>query len=558
MARLVVETGADVGMIFPLPGGKVTIGRSVSCDIQIIDRKVSRCHAEVIQEDNHYIFNDLDSKNGSYLNGHRVKEKSPLNDGDNLRIGETVMVFESGPEDSTHYKSETTSKSIRLVDDSSWGEPRVSVAAGLQSSLDLEVNEVERETLKDSHKRLEILYTVADAIRNILNLDDLLEQIMQIISGVIKMDRGFIMLIDPKTGDLYPAAIKKSNEDEEITISSTIVNRCISEKVAILSSDAAQDRRFSSSESIILNKIRSAICAPIIFKDDIFGVIYIDTQSGITAYDQEELELVNGIANQSAMAIANAKLHNRLVRQHKIEKEMEIARTIQMNLLPKVYPRIDDVDISAMSLPAKKVGGDYYDFIPLDDGRYGIVVADVSGKGVPAAILLATIRAALLIEARKGSPSVTSVISRMNEMACRDTTNNMYVTMIYGILDPVKKVFEYVNAGHVYPLLFHTDDSIKQLKTGGCFLGIMENAEYQSQKVTLKPGRTLVLYTDGVTDTMNPKGEIFGLARLKNCIRNNLKNSARDIRDVIYEESATFRKDADQFDDFTLIVMKFQ
>ena len=543
-------------MIFPISQSLVSMGRSVSNTIQIIDRKVSRHHAEIFYREGSYFFRDLGSKNGSFIDKTQVDKETRLANGNKIKIGETIMVYESGPEDQTSL-GEASSKSVRIVENLEWGTHQKSLAAGTKPPLELAMDGTREESFKDSHKRLEILYQVADAVRNILNLDELLDRIMNIIYNVVQPDRGLIMLRDEHTRDLIPQVVKRRTDDEEeIAISSTIVDRCLRDCVSVVVSDAALDERFSGSESIIMNKIRSAICAPMIFKDEILGVIYVDTQTRVSSYGQEELELLTGIANQSAMAIANAKLHARLVEQHKLAKEMEIARTIQMNLLPKVYPTMENLDISAMSLPAKKVGGDYYDFIPLPEGRYGIVIADVSGKGVPAALLLATIRASLLIEAQQKDATVTSVMIKMNQMACRDTTNNMFVTMVYGILDPSKKIFEYTNAGHIYPLLFESSDQVSQLKTGGNFLGIMETVEYKSKRVHLKTGQVFALFSDGVTDTMNSSGELFGLERLKNVIRSKIHLSAQEIRDSVYEACAEFRGAIDQFDDFTVVIMK--
>jgi len=558
MARLVIESGVDIGMVFPITSMSVTVGRSVSNAIQVIDRKVSRHHVEIFLKENAYYLRDLGSKNGTLLNSRPVTEDIPLVNGARITIGETTMIYESGPEDVSSL-ADTTSRNIRIVEDTGWGERLGSVAAGKQAPIELEVPKGEAGVQMDSEKRLAILYQVADAIRNILNLDELLGRIMNIIYEVIQPDRGFIMLLDETGRELVPKAVKMLNEEEagEITISSTIVHQCLSDRLSILVSDATSDQRFASSESIILNKILSAICSPLIYKDEIFGVIYVDTRKGVVSYGQEELELLNGIANQSAMAIANAKLHARLVEQHKIAKEMEIARTIQMNLLPKVYPAMENIEISAMSLPAKKVGGDYYDFIPLDHGgKYGIVVADVSGKGVPAAIMLGTIRASLLIIAQQKDADVVSVMSKLNKMACRDASNNMFITMVYGIIDPEKRVFEYTNAGHVYPLVFDSSNKVQQLRKGGYFLGIMENAEYESQSISLHPGQIIVLYSDGVTDTMNQSGELFGIERLKKVVRSHLNCTAQEIRDSIHEACQAFRKEEEQFDDFTAIIIK--
>jgi len=556
MPRLVVESGVDGGMIFPISQSLVSLGRSVSNSIQIIDRKVSRHHAEIYYREGNYYLRDLGSKNGCFIDKKILDKETRLVNGNRITIGETILVYESGPEDKASI-SESSSKSVKIVENLEWGTLEKSLSVGKQPAIDLEMKVSGEAVFKDSHKRLEILYQVADAIRNILNLDELLDQIMSIIYNVVQPDRGLIMLQDEHTKELIPKTVKKRNEDrEDITISSTIVDKCLRDCVSLVVSDAALDDRFSGSESIIMNRIRSAICAPMIFKDEILGVIYVDTQTRVSSYGQEELELLTGIANQSAMAIANARLHGRLVEQHKLAREMEIARTIQMNLLPKVYPTLENLDISAMSLPAKKVGGDYYDFIPLAEERYGIVIADVSGKGVPAALLLATIRASLLIEAQQKDATVMNVMTKMNQMACRDATNNMFITMVYGILDPTKKSFEYSNAGHCYPLLFDSGDEMEQLKTGGNFLGIMENAEYKSKRVHLKTGQVFTLYSDGVTDTMNSSGELFGLERLKNVVRSGLRKSAQEIRDSIYEASLDFRGGIDQFDDFTVMIMK--
>ncbi|MBN1903062.1 SpoIIE family protein phosphatase [Candidatus Sumerlaeota bacterium] len=557
MARLVVESGVDGGMIFPLSEPRTTLGRSVSNSIQIIDRKVSRRHSEIQFRDGSYVFKDLGSKNGSFIDGNIIKNEQKLDNGNKIKIGETVLVFESGPEDLASGSDASSSMSVRIVDKLEWGTARESLAAGQETPLKLDLKAVEEKTLKDSHEKLAILYQVAEAIRNILNLDELLDQIMNIIFTVIEPDRGLIMLYDDNTNELIPKTVKKRIEDDQdIIVSNTIVDQCLRDRISVVVSDAASDQRFSGSESIIMNKIRSAICAPLIYKEEILGVLYVDTQSRVSSYGEEELELLTGIANQSAMAIANAKLHSRLVEQHKLAKELEIARTIQMNLLPKVYPLVENLDISAMSLPAKKVGGDYYDFIDLSQGRYGIVIADVSGKGVAAAILLATIRASLLIEAKKENATVTSVVTQLNQMACRDATNNMFITMVYGIIDPVNKQFEFTNAGHTYPLLFETSDKVTSLKTGGCFLGVMENTEYKFKKIPIKPWQTYVFYSDGVTDTMNSSGELFGLERLKDVIRAHLHCSAQEIRDNVYQACLDFRGTADQFDDFTLVIMK--
>jgi sigma-B regulation protein RsbU (phosphoserine phosphatase) len=235
---------------------------------------------------------------------------------------------------------------------------------------------------------------------------------------------------------------------------------------------------------------------------------------------------------------------------------MEIARTIQMNLLPKVYPDLDGYEISAMSLPAKQVGGDYYDFIRLPDGRMVLAIADVSGKGVPAAILTATTRSYLQSETQHPSHTLAEIIESINRMVHRDVTNDMYVTMAIVALDEPSGKVQYVNAGHSHPILMDRSGGIDQLDRGGVFLGIMPEANYDIGSAQLGHGDLLVLDTDGVTDIHSPSGEPFGIDRLLRLLKDNRHLRAEEIRNIVYQSCLAHRGEADQFDDFTLIVLK--
>jgi len=558
MPRLVVESGVDKGMVFPLVQSVSTIGRSVSNTIQIIDRRMSRHHAEIHIEGSSIRFVDLGSKNGSYLNEQRVEGSLGLAPGDRIRVGETVLVYEMEQAPQTR-PGEITTKALRLVDEELWGHTAGQVRAGADPHLAVRVDASEGDVLKDNHRRLEILYQVADAIRSILDFNDLLERIIDIIFSVVQPDRGYILLRDTTSGELAPRAVKRRDGriEDEVQISQSIVQKCMSDRAGLLVTDAASDRRFASSQSVVLNRIRSAMCAPLIFKNQVLGVVYVDTQSRIVAYSPEELELLTGIANQSATAIMNAHLHGQLVEQHKLAREMEIARTIQMNLLPKNYPALEGYEISAMSLPAKQVGGDYYDFCELKGGRIGFTIADVSGKGVPAAFLTTLARTYLRSESRREECPIAEMLSRINREIFADVTNHMYVTVVYGVLEPKKGKFRYVNGGHAFPLYISPGkNKVEYLETGGTFLGILEEVEYEEDEITLKPGDVLVLYTDGVTDIQNDKEELWGRENLEKLALELTHMSAEQIRNSIYHACLEHKGDADQFDDFTLIVIK--
>ncbi len=558
MPRLVVESGVDAGMVFPLVQSVSTIGRSVSNTIQIIDRRMSRHHAEIHIEGDICRLHDLGSKNGSYINDTRVDGSVTLTPGDRIRIGETLLAYEVEQQPPTR-PGETTTKTLRLVDEAQWGRTAGKIRAGADPLLSVRMEGTEGELLKDSHRRLEILYQVADAIRSILDLDELLEKIVDIIFSVIQPDRGYILLRDPDNSDFTPRVVKHRDGrvQDEVQISRSIVQRCVKERNALLVTDAASDQRFASSVSIVAHRIRSAMVAPLIFKNEVLGVIYVDTQTRIVSYSHEELELLTGIANQSATAIVNARLHLQLIEQHKLAREMEIAHSIQMNLLPKTYPPLEGYDVSAMSLPAQQVGGDYYDFHLFPDGRVGFTVADVSGKGIPAAFLTTLARTYLRSEARRPELDLPSMLSHINREIFADITNHMYVTVVYGILSPRDGKFQYVNAGHAFPILASPGgEKPRHLETGGTFLGILEDVEYELGEIALQPGEALLLYSDGVTDIQNEQGELWGRERLEELLLGHILQTAEQIRNAIYEAALQHKGDAEQFDDFTLVVLK--
>lgn len=571
MPRLSIQSGVEAGRVFPIETEKITLGRSVNNDLQIVDRRMSRNHAEVFQQNGAFFVRDLGSKNGTLHNGAPLTGPIMLNGGDIVTLGDTSLVFEDetthggGDSDSTvlameqRRRHESSTGAYRLVDEHQWGSTQGQIQAGIPDATGFAIPAGADQTSRELSRRLEILYKVTEAIRSVFAIDELLEQIMEIINDVIKPDRAYLLLSDSESGNLIPEVIKDhkdNDESREVKVSTSIVERCMNESVSLLVSDAAQDDRFSASESIIVNRIRTAMAAPLLYKKEKLGVVYVDTNTRMVPFTQEELELLTGITNQAAVAISNARLHSQLVEQHKLAREMEIARTIQMNLLPKVYPDLAGYDVSAMSLPAKQVGGDYYDFIHLPDGRVGFAVADVSGKGVPAAILTATTRSYLQSETQIPNTSIVDTVERINHLVFRDVTNDMYVTMALVYLEKESGEVEYVNAGHCHPFVMGPGEDARYLEKGGLFLGIMSDVDYEPDTFVLEAGQVLVLYTDGVTDIQDDKGDVFGTDRFLRLVRENLHQSAEQIRNAIYQDCLRHRGEADQFDDFTVIIVK--
>ena len=576
MARLVIESGAEAGATFPLDRPVNTIGRSVTNTIQIVDRRMSRNHLEIHIQGSRLTLKDLGSKNGTLLNNVASVTPTDLKNNDRIQVGDTIMrveigdtadhlVVDDGLDEPTPVTSGGTSPDkdqsgarFKILEEKQWGATRGERRAGYSSNAQEALEKTSIQDFRMPNRRLEILYQVTDAIRSVFDLDELLDRIISIIQTVVRPDRTYLLLIDPNTGTLTPTVVKVRHGESptEIKISSSIVQRCLKDGVSLLVSDAAVDQRFNSSESIIANAIRTAMVAPLIFKGGSIGVIYVDTQSRSASFTEDELEMLTSIANQAAVAITNARLQTQILEQQKLAREMEIARTIQMNLLPKTYPDLPGYQLSAMSLPAKQVGGDYYDFLRMPDGRLGLAIADVSGKGVPAAILTATTRSYLQSETTHKDSTLAQTVGRMNRMVHRDVTNDMYVTMVLTAIDPADGSVEYVNAGHTHPIVASENGRLDFLTEGGLFLGLDPDTIFQSDKVMLPPGGVLVLYTDGVTDIQSSDGRRFGAEYFQELIRDKFHLSAEEIRNAIYQACLKHRGTAEQFDDFTLIVLK--
>jgi sigma-B regulation protein RsbU (phosphoserine phosphatase) len=236
--------------------------------------------------------------------------------------------------------------------------------------------------------------------------------------------------------------------------------------------------------------------------------------------------------------------------------ELEIAHEIQESFLPHEMPQLAGYDIHAINLPAKEVGGDFYDFIPISEGKMGITIADVSGKSVPAALFMAVSRTILRAKAM-GNSNAAEVIKDANELIASDSKSGMFVTLFYAILDLKNKTLDYVNAGHNPPVMFiRKTGYLECLKTNGIALGALDNIEPEEKEIKLENGDVILFYTDGVTEAINDKEELFGEKRLYRIVKNNTQLSAKEIVDKIKEEIIAFSQDQSQFDDITLMVLK--
>ena len=316
-------------------------------------------------------------------------------------------------------------------------------------------------------------------------------------------------------------------------------------------------RRIGDEQSLeALRRLNTFILVPFIHREHLIGLLCVGEKITKMRFSAEDMMVLSVLANQTAIAIENSRLYQEALEKQRIQEELNVAREIQGHLLPKQGIMDDQFELVGYNLPSKEVGGDYFDFIPLDQNKIGIAIGDISGKGVPAALLMSNLQAVLRISAI-GHQSSCDVTRQVNRQITATTSLEKYATFFYGILDPGSMVLEYTNAGHNYPILWHQNNSHKLLKEGGLIVGVKSEVNYQSEKIQLLSGDTLVFYTDGVTEARHlATDEEYGENRLLKILRTINDHSAQSILDGILSSISEFTKGCLQSDDLTLMVLK--
>lgn len=305
-----------------------------------------------------------------------------------------------------------------------------------------------------------------------------------------------------------------------------------------------------------LESIGVRVVSPMIVQGTAKGLLLVGRKMGSDDFTDENLLFIDALSSTAISALENERLFQEELEKKRLERELELALEIQKNLLPKSTPKVDGYDISGISIPSLLVGGDYFDFVPLPGNRLLIAIADVSGKGMPAALLMANVQAALRVLAPLDLP-LTEFVEKINSIVYQNTSADKFVTFFCGVLDAESGEYCYVNAGHNPPLHVSATMEVNQLTEGGIILGIADaKFPYSSGKTTISHGDTIVFYTDGITESINVQNKEFGEERLKFEILNNLDLSAIDLKTHILDAVEKHSEEMNQFDDLTLIVLK--
>jgi serine phosphatase RsbU (regulator of sigma subunit) len=562
MATLVLLTGAKQGLCLPLQNDRTVLGRDAGCDLVIKENmvrtaqatrrtgSVSRKHAVISRIDGSYYIEDGDgqgtpSRNHTYVNDREVPfpERVQLHNNDHIRICDFGCVFQDGPE----------------------GGLSVEAAIDHESSI--------HSLQAQPAEKLQVILEISNSLSNTLEMDALLPRMIEKLFQIFKQaDRGFVIQLDEPSGELMIRAFKSrksgeggdgggggsgggGGEEGDSRFSTTIVRKCLEKVQAILGNDLEQ--QFPESQSVLGLPVRSLMCAPLWSQDGhALGALLLDAEGPKKKFTQEDLNLLLGVASQASIALCNARLYQDSLIHQRQTRDLEIANHVQRALLPQCLPEVPGYELFAHYEPAQEIGGDYYDFIHLPQGRLAILLGDVAGKGVAGALVMVKFSVEVRV-CLENEPNLASAMSKLNTIMLQSAVSDRFVTVVAVVLDPTTHTVTLVNAGHPPPFRFCQNTGAVSAAAGsadvaGPPIGVSAH-NYGCAQVELQPGDTLVLFSDGVTDALNAQGQAFSQQRAQAVLEAGGALSPRERGERLVQSVKKHASGCPQNDDITLV-----
>jgi len=500
-----------------------TIGRSSMNDLPVSDKMLSRQHARIVKDGNGGLtVEDLGSRNGTFLNGERLVSLQPLKSGDRITVGGVTLKVES--------ESTTRVRIDEIAGEDALDNTILKASAELLRQHTETDPKLPAEQLSKLIESLRVVNELTIELLRDISVDELLKFLMDKVFETLAPDRAVVLLRSNVTGELLPAVVRVAEgiSAEDIRLSKTLVAAVVEKKNGLLLMDTASGSGVSLSESIRLSGIKSVLAAPLENGGEVVGLIYVDSRMGHRSFEEADLRLLTSLANVAAAKIQNARLMAEATEKRQMEREFALAQEIQQRLLPDSPPDVPGFELYGSNIPSRQVSGDYFDFRPRSDGKVYAAIADVCGKGVGPALLMASLQASFHAWADElvGVPEMTG---RLSEAISRRTGPDRFITFFLILLDPATGEIEYTNAGHNQGLTIRKDGSIEEMPSHGLPLALFPGRTYGSSRVTLEPNEFLCLYTDGVSEACNGAGEEFGLERLKNFVKTQVGKEPADV-----------------------------
>jgi sigma-B regulation protein RsbU (phosphoserine phosphatase) len=541
MPTLVIHTPDGKQQSFELRSKAIKLGRAESCDVILHDdAEVSREHAEVwIDEFGRIAVADRGSKNGTRVDEGEVFRGSRRYAYRSIRIGEhDIHVIGAPPAPSGDDR-------VRFTADTS---TRVGDTQFFPSTRKLDLNA----------QRLQLLIQLTERIGGVFERKQLLEQALDACCEALSFERGLIVLKTQRGDPELPITRNvQTDETGAFKVSRTLINRALVHGERAIVNNPATDLVGNLTESLVRFPICSCLCVPILNRNEILGVIYGDRVTQGTTYQPGDVDFLAAIAQQVGVGIANLRMFQEYLKAQKVYAELEAARSIQTRLLPDGALRAGRVIIEGVNEPSTAVSGDYFDYFPIDERRLGFIIADVTGHGLPAALIMANLQSAIRVALVKES-QLADLVMRVNRLICQNTDSHVFITAALGVIDVMSRKVEFISAGHPGPLLLSGGRVTEQNADNSLPLGIEPEERFAVHRFEPRPGpATLLFYTDGLVEASNDTGDLLGLEAVLNRLEPTRDLSTggviRSARAILRD----FLDGASRSDDMTLLAVHF-
>ncbi len=526
----------------PLLKDRISVGRSSAAELCFPeDAGLSRQHFAFEPEGEDWTVQDLGSKNGTFVNNIPLKARLILTPGDRVTAGHLVILYSP---DAAKKASDVVV--FEGVESSS---PSTStVVTSLEGALSNQTLAFERVSPKGSAP-LQALIRAGQELSENRPLEDLFQVILDLAVQAVNAQRGVLLLLEGE--ELMPRAHK----GEGFRISTAVRDKVMLERSSVLVRDAQLDDAFKGRMSIVEQKVHTMMGVPLQTKDRIIGLIYVDSPFVLREFTKDDLNLLTVMASICAVRIENARLALVEEGERIMKRDLAQAAEIQNGMLPANAPIVEGTDLAGFNVPCRTVGGDYYDFFPYADGRLGLTLGDVSGKGMPASLMMMALHARVQVLAEDPG-NLAEFMSRLNKTTCANCPSNRFITFFFCVLDTKTGDLAFANAGHNPPIIVRASGKAEMLEGGGPVLGIIPFAPYAERHVQLERGDMLVIYSDGVTEANNVNHEEYDEQRFIEVLKQNRERPAAEIVAAVTKSLNEFAAGAPQADDITLLVAK--
>lgn len=504
MLRLYVEPAQGEPFEFPLRGDEVVIGRSSSCDLTIQDRFLSRRHARLRRQGESWLLEDLGSRNGTLVAGEPVAAPRAIAAGDQISLSSSLIRVTAGDRSGGSVASDT-----------SIGDHTIFRQASevLRSQASISPDSVDSvAVLQSQAERLQVLNDVHQVLARSQTVAGLLDTFLGRAFDLLRPEEGIIVLRQLDGSFAQAARRAAPGYEEERPLSDTLIHEVADKGMAALVLDVSADERFADAQSIVAAGVRSLIAAPLADADGSLGMIALNSRLHRHQFTETDMELLTSLGAVAALRLRNLALVDEAAERRRLEREVEMARAIQVGLLPARLPDLPGYEMHGGTAPSQGVSGDFYEIVRRD-GECVLIVADVSGKGISASLLTASLEALLAGQLEVGGGPAT-ICRQVSQRLHRRTPAAKYATAVLAVLEPETGRLVYCNAGHNPPLVFRAGGGCESLAASGPPLGLFPETTYDEVALHLDPGDLLVVYTDGITEAEDADEREFGLERL--------------------------------------------